>query len=158
VTKRCPAVVAEAMEAHGGAGYIEEGLLPRLFRASPLNAIWEGSGNVIALDILRALGRGPAAAERLLAEVAPVRALSPLAGQALDDLEATLRTAPDEARARGLAERLALLLAARALQAWDREEIATALLRTRLAGGCTFGATDGGLDTRRILEAARLAA
>src|SRR5690606_17602244 len=57
VTKRAPAVVAEAMECHGGVGYVEETPLPRLFRQSPLNAIWEGSGNVIALDLLRALDR-----------------------------------------------------------------------------------------------------
>ncbi len=157
VTKRCPAVVTEAMEAHGGAGYIEEGPLPRLFRASPLNAIWEGSGNVIALDILRALGRDPAAGERLLAELAPVRGLSPLAGRALDDLVGSMRGAPEEARARGLAERLALLLAAAALQAWDREDIAATLLRSRLAGGCTFGAAEGAPEPSYILEHARLA-
>ena len=87
-----------------------------------------------------------------------MRALSPLAGQALDDLAESLRNAPDETGARGLAQRLALLLAARTLQAWEREEIAAALLRTRLAGGCTFGALDGGLDTRRTLAGARLAA
>ena len=157
VTKRCPAVVAEAMEAHGGAGYIEDGLLPRLFRASPLNAIWEGSGNVIALDVLRAFGRDRAAAERLMAELAPLRTLSPLAGRALDDLAATLGQAPDEGRARGLAERLALLLAASALQAWDREEIAAVLLGSRLAGGCTFGASEGAVDAQAILDEARLA-
>ena len=110
VTKRCPVVVAEAMEAHGGAGYVEEGLLPRLFRASPLNAIWEGSGNVMALDVLRALGRDEAAAERLLADVAPARSLSPLAGDAVDALGVALREPPDERHARGLAERLALTL------------------------------------------------
>ena len=157
VTKRCPAVVAEAMEAHGGAGYIEEGPMPRLFRASPLNAIWEGSGNVIALDILRALGRDAAAGERMLADLNPVRSLSPQAAAAFDELAGVLRGATDEARARGLAERLALLLAARALQAWDREEIAAILLRSRLAGGCTFGASESGHDPRRILEEARLA-
>ena len=157
VTKRCPVVVAEAMEAHGGAGYIEEGLPPRLFRASPLNAIWEGSGNVIALDVLRALGRDPAAGEQVLAELAPVRDLAPSAAQALDRLAESLRRSPDESGARGLAERLALLLAAHALQAWDREETAAALLRSRLAGGCTFGAGDVGLDAERILTEARLA-
>src|SRR3546814_20856735 len=60
VCKRAPGLVYEAMEAHGGAGYVEAGPMPRLFRQSPLNAIWEGSGNVIAPDVLRAVARAPA--------------------------------------------------------------------------------------------------
>ena len=156
VTKRCPVVVAEAMEAHGGAGYIEEGPLPRLFRASPLNGIWEGSGNVIALDVLRALGREPAAAERLLAEVRPVGELGPAASQAVVDLGHALTHTADERRARGLTERLALLLAARALQARGREAIGAALLRARLGGSATFGAGELGLDPRAVLDEARL--
>ncbi len=157
VTKRCPVVVAEAMEAHGGAGYIEEGLLPRLFRASPLNGIWEGSGNVIALDVLRALSRDAGAAERLLAELSSVRELSSQAGDAVEALEAHLRGAADERGARALAERLALLLAACALQAWGRESIAAALLRNRLGGAATFGAGETLLDARKVLAQARLA-
>ena len=158
VTKRCPVVVAEAMEAHGGAGYIEEGLLPRLFRASPLNAIWEGSGNVIALDILRALGRDQDAGGRLLAVVGSARELSPAAALALDELARDLAAPPEERHARRLAERLALLLAASTLQAWEREEIAAAFLDARLEGGTTFGAGRAGFDARRILDTARLAA
>ncbi len=156
VTKRCPVVVAEAMEAHGGAGYIEDGPLPRLFRASPLNAIWEGSGNVITLDVLRGLQREPEAADRLLAEVAPVRGLGPVAAQALEALGQSLRDRSDARRARELAERLALVMAARTLQAWGREATAAGLLRSRL-GSCTFGAADSGLDVRRVLDDARLA-
>ena len=71
VCKRTPAMVGEALECLGGAGYVEESPLPRYFRESPLNSIWEGSGNVIALDVLRALGREPDAVEALLAELAP---------------------------------------------------------------------------------------
>ncbi len=158
VTKRCPVVVAEAMEAHGGAGYIEEGLMPRLFRAAPLNGIWEGSGNVIALDVLRALGRDKDAGERLAAELAPVRELSPEAAAAIDGLAPRLRNGADEAGARALAERLALLLAARALQGWGRESVAAAFLRNRLTGAATFGAGETLLDARAILDEARLAA
>jgi putative acyl-CoA dehydrogenase len=158
VTKRCPALVAEAMEAHGGAGYIEESLLPRLFRASPLNGIWEGSGNVIALDVLRAVSRDPDTAQRLLTELAPVRGLSPLAAELLDGLARDFRTGTlDERRARGLSERLAVLLAAATLQLWGRESIAAALLDARFGGTCTFGAGAGALDARAILAEARLA-
>ena len=156
VTKRCPVVVAEAMEAHGGAGYIEEGLLPRLFRASPLNGIWEGSGNVIALDVLRVFGRDPAAVERLAVELEPLRGLSAPARAAMDGLATTLGGHHDERRARGLAERLAVLLAARALQGWGREASAAALLAHRLDGAATFGAGELSLDARRVLDEARL--
>ena len=69
VCKRAPAVAGEALECLGGNGYVEESGMPRLFRESPLNSIWEGSGNVIALDVLRALAREPAAGEAVLAEV-----------------------------------------------------------------------------------------
>lgn len=100
VTKRCPVVIAETMEALGGAGYIEGSVMPRLFRASPLNGIWEGSGNVIALDVLRALSRDPDAATRLMEELGPTRSLSLLAGEASDALAAELRPdPPDERRA-----------------------------------------------------------
>ena len=69
VCKRTPPLVAEALECLGGNGYVEESQLPRLFRESPLNSIWEGSGNVNALDVLRALAREPETAEAFLAEV-----------------------------------------------------------------------------------------
>jgi putative acyl-CoA dehydrogenase len=156
VTKRCPAVAAEAMEAHGGAGYIEEGLMPRLFRASPLNGIWEGSGNVIALDLLRALQREPDAAERVASEIAPLCRVSAPARAMAEEVARMLASgAPDERQARRLAERLALLLAAATLMGWDREETAGLLLANR-AGGVTFGAGEVAGDARAILERARL--
>ena len=155
VTKRCPVVVAEAMEAHGGAGYIEEGLLPRLFRASPLNGIWEGSGNVIALDLLRALARDPQAAERLLAELDPVRTLCPEAASRLAELSLDLKGRPEEAGARRLAETLALLLAARTLQRWDRDAVAASLLASR-GSATTYGAGRLQINARRLLDDARL--
>ena len=74
LTKRCPGFVFECMECHGGAGYVEEGPMPRLFRESPLNAIWEGSGNVIALDVLRTLKREAAARDAFAAEILRFRA------------------------------------------------------------------------------------
>ena len=155
VTKRCPVVLAEVMEAHGGAGYIEEGPIPRLFRASPLNGIWEGSGNVIALDLLRALDRDPAVGEGLAAALAPVRQLSPQAAAMAGEVDGQLSGRPDERSARRLAEALALLLAARTLQGWGREEIAVALIANRRSGA-TFGAGAARLDGRAVLDAARL--
>ncbi len=157
VTKRCPVVVAEAMEVHGGAGYIEESLLPRLFRASPLNAIWEGSGNVIALDVLRALSRNPEISERIAEELQPVRRLSPLAAATFNDLAGTvLSGALDERSARWLAENLAILLAASTLLRWGRDARAAALVETRLGGASTFGAGGHRLDAVAILADARL--
>src|ERR1700742_643216 len=73
LTKRCPGFVYECMECHGGVGYVEDTPMPRLFREAPLNAIWEGSGNVIALDVLRTLRREPAALEAYVAEVETAR-------------------------------------------------------------------------------------
>jgi putative acyl-CoA dehydrogenase len=156
VTKRCPVVVAEAMEALGGGGYIEECLMPRLFRASPLNAIWEGSGNVIALDVLRALSRNPEISDQIAEELQPVRRLSPLAAATLDELADTVLSGAIEARsARWLAERLAILLAASTLLRWGRDATAAALVETR-QGASTFGAGAHQLDAASIIADARL--
>src|SRR5207248_173354 len=80
VCKRFPAHAVEALECLGGNGYVEESGLPRIYREAPLNSVWEGSGNVTALDVLRALARAPAAVQALLAELAPAAG----AGQPLD--------------------------------------------------------------------------
>lgn len=140
VCKRCSTVVAEAMEVHGGAGYVEESLLPRLFRASPLNAIWEGSGNVIALDVLRAFSREPALADALREELRDLARLGPKATEGLLELETGLAAADDQRHARRLAEILAVLLASVTLQRWGREASAKAFLETRLDGHTLFGA------------------
>ena len=147
VCKRTPAVVGEALECLGGAGYVEESPLPRYFRESPLNSIWEGSGNVIALDVLRAMGREPQAAEAFLAEMAITTgsdarlddALYRLAGQLLsnkDDPTANVRDARSLAGqvARTLQASL-LIRAADSASAADREDrsrIAEAFLATRI--------------------------
>src|SRR3546814_1957123 len=110
LTGRCPAFVDECMECLGGGGYIEESPLPRLFRESPLNGIWEGSGNVIALDILRTLNREHEALAAYVEEIALARGgdarLDRAAGALIDRLQA----APIESDARAIVERLALLL------------------------------------------------
>ena len=106
VCKRTPPLVAEALECLGGNGYVEESQLPRLFRESPLNSIWEGSGNVNALDVLRALAREPETAEAFLAEVR-------LAGGTDARLDAAIARLETRARRAGGAERPPAARAAR---------------------------------------------
>ena len=99
VCKRAPMVAAEALECLGGNGYVEESDLPRLYREAPLNSVWEGSGNITALDVLRALTRSPAAAEALLAEVELAAGADPR----LDAAIAALRGAVTAAAGAGAA-------------------------------------------------------
>lgn len=145
VTKRAPAVVAEAMECLGGGGYVEESPLPRLFRQSPLNAIWEGSGNVIALDLLRALHREPEAREALLAEIR--------AGHAADEAERLLGAPVAEGAARHVIERLGVALAASVLARFAPPAVADAYIVRRVGnGGLTFGAGEGAIDDDALLQ------
>jgi putative acyl-CoA dehydrogenase len=151
VCKRAPGLVGEAMECHGGAGYIETGPMPRLFRQSPLNAIWEGSGNVIALDLLRALAREPEGVAALRGFFDAARGRDRLYDAWVEGLDfATV----DEARARWLVERLALAVQAAVLLAWD-SPVAEAFCRVRLAPrGSAYGAFDAEVNVRAIIERA----
>jgi putative acyl-CoA dehydrogenase len=152
LTKRNPSFIFECMECLGGAGYIEESPMPRLFRESPLNAIWEGSGNVIALDILRTLGREPAALALYRAELAAARGGNAHLDAAMAGLEPLLASA-DEARARLVAERLALLLQGALMVRHAPAAIADAFCATRLAGewGRVFGTLPEAADVNAIL-------
>jgi putative acyl-CoA dehydrogenase len=151
VCKRAPGLVTEAMECHGGAGYIEAGPMPRLFRQSPLNAIWEGSGNVIALDLLRAVAREPEGVEALRGFLDGARGRDRLYDAWLDDID--LRSG-DEARARLLAERLALAAQAAVLLLWGNP-MAEAFCRLRLAPrGSAYGAFDAAVDVGAIIQRA----
>jgi len=148
VCKRAPGLVNEAMECHGGAGYIEAGPMPRLFRQSPLNAIWEGSGNVIALDLLRGLAREPEGAEALRAFLDGARGRDRQYDAWIDGLD----FAADEARARSLVEKLALAAQAAVLIHWDNP-LAEAFCRLRLdARGMAYGAFDAAVDVRAIVS------
>jgi putative acyl-CoA dehydrogenase len=146
VCKRLPAFVAEAMECHGGGGYVEESPLARLYREAPLNGIWEGSGNVICLDVLRALQREPRSLEAVLAEIESARG-----ADARVDREAALvkdafsRGADLEPQARRLVERMALTLQAALLVRHAPAAVAEAFCATRLggAGGRAFGTLPG---------------
>ena len=141
VCKRTPAVVGEALECLGGNGYVEESPLPRYFRESPLNSIWEGSGNVIALDVLRALGREPGAVEALLDELGTTAGLDDRLDAAVSRLSGLLdEAARDPQGAVGNARHLTGLLArtlqgsllVRAAEGSDRSRLADAFLNSRL--------------------------
>jgi putative acyl-CoA dehydrogenase len=131
ICKLAPGFAFEAMECLGGNGYVEESLLPRLYRESPVNAIWEGSGNVMCLDVLRALKRND--------EIALIAALAGDAGIAASDVQA-----PNESGARSFVERLAILASASALRASAPAPIAEAFLKTRLASrhGAIYGTSN----------------
>ncbi len=135
VTGRCTPVVREAMECLGGNGYVEESIMPRLYREAPLNAIWEGSGNVIALDVLRALAREPAAADTFIGELELARGGDRVLDRAIDETTAVLAAPGNaEAGARRLAERMAEVWAASLLVRSGDESVAGTFVRSRLAG------------------------
>ncbi len=153
LTKRNPNFVYECMECHGGAGYVEESPLPRLFRESPLNAIWEGSGNVIALDILRTLGREPLARDAFAAEVMAARGQNAVLDAAMEDVAADIRRVPAETDARRIAERMALVLQASLLVRGAPSAVADAFIATRLGdeGGRSFGVLPRAADVDAIV-------
>jgi putative acyl-CoA dehydrogenase len=151
VCKRAPNLIYEAMECLGGTGYVETGPMPRLFRQSPLNAIWEGSGNVIALDVLRAFGREPEAVEALRGFLGTARGRDAVYDRWLDALD----FAPSsEGAARLSIERLALAAQAAILLSGE-SPVAEAFCRLRLQPrGSAHGAFDAVIDTRAILDRA----
>ncbi|QBI54688.1 isovaleryl-CoA dehydrogenase [Streptomonospora litoralis] len=155
VTKRLPAHAAEALECLGGNGYVEESGMPRLFRESPLNSIWEGSGNVAALDVLRALGRHPEGAEVFVAELRRAEGADSRFDDALKRLLEQLHDTEDiEFRARGLVERMALLLQASLLLRHSPAPVAEAFAGSRLGGdwGRAFGTLARGTDTAAVID------
>jgi len=131
VCKRTPPLVAEALECLGGNGYVEESQLPRLFRESPLNSIWEGSGNVNALDVLRALAREPESAEAFLAEVQLAAGADARLDAAIDRLEREL-VDTEEQSARRLLELLAVSLQGSLLVRHGTAAVADAFCASRL--------------------------
>jgi putative acyl-CoA dehydrogenase len=155
VCKTAPPLVAEALECLGGNGYVEESGLPRLYRETPVNSVWEGSGNVNCLDVLRALEREPESLDALRAELELARGGDRRLDAALAELERELADESDaEARARRLVERLALALQGSLLVRHAPGEVADAFCATRLAGagGRAYGTLPPGLDTAAIAE------
>ncbi|MEU6487540.1 acyl-CoA dehydrogenase family protein [Streptomyces sp. NPDC046887] len=158
VTKRAVPVAAEALECLGGNGYVEESGMPRLLREAPLNSIWEGSGNVQALDVLRALGREPAAMDAYLREVGAARGADHRLDGAVKDLLTELADLEGaEGRARRLVERMALVLQGSLLVRYAPSAVADAFCGSRLGGdwGAAFGTLPHTLDLAAVVERAR---
>ena len=152
VCKRAPVHVGEALECLGGAGYVEESIMPRLFRESPLNSIWEGSGNVICLDVLRALSRQPHTGEAFMAEVELARGVDPRMDQAIDRLGRLLAHPDDpEIAARRITETMALTLQASLMVRHSSPEAADAFCASRL--GQDWGHAFGTLPASASMDA-----
>jgi putative acyl-CoA dehydrogenase len=158
VCKRQPTVVAEALECLGGNGYVEESIMPRLFRESPLNGIWEGSGNVICLDVLRALARAPQSLEAFFGELETTGGADPRLDAAVARVQAELADLDGiEARARRVVEAMALAFQGSLLVRFGHPAVADAFLASRLAGdeGLALGTLPPGVDVGTIIERSR---
>ena len=153
-TKRCTPLVGEALECHGGPGYVEESIMPRLLRESPLNSIWEGSGNVMCLDVLRAMAREPEALDAVQSELDQARGNHPNLDRAIDELKDELSDSEGmEARMRMVTELLALTWQGALLTQHGAAEVAEAFCASRLAPRYrgAFGTLPKGLDYDAIL-------
>jgi putative acyl-CoA dehydrogenase len=156
ICKRAVMHAGEALECLGGNGYVEESGMPRLFRESPLNSIWEGSGNVQCLDVLRAMVKSPASLEAFFVEVEEGAVAEPrlqaFATSLRDELPGDLETI--ESRARRVVEKMALALQASLLVRYGDEAVADAFCASRLEGdwGQAFGTLPPGTDFSRIIE------
>lgn len=157
ICKRASGHTAEALECLGGPGFIEDSMMPRLYRDAPLNSIWEGSGNVICLDVLRAMQREEATIASLLAELEPAVGGHPEFDRALAHLRDELAD-PDslELRARGLTETMALCLQGALLIRHAPNPVADAFCGSRLASRFSnaYGTLSGSADVGSIIERA----
>ncbi len=157
--KRAPAFVAEALECHGGNGFIAEHLMERLYREAPLNGIWEGTGNVICLDVLRSMRREPETVGVFLAELAKAKGADVRLDAFAADLAHRLAdSAGLEPVARRVVEMMAVALQASLLVRHSAPTVADAFCATRLDGdwGRAFGTMPTGLDTQAIVNRARV--
>jgi putative acyl-CoA dehydrogenase len=158
VCKRAPGAIAEALECLGGNGYVEESILPRLYREAPVNSIWEGAGNVVCLDVLRALTREPESLEAVLAELQSARGADLRLDARLVRLSNALADQSNlEHRARQLVEQLALALQASILVQHAPTPVADAFCASRLSDnpGRQFGILPSGLDLAAICARAQ---
>ncbi|WP_310963212.1 acyl-CoA dehydrogenase family protein [Nocardioides terrisoli] len=155
VCKRTPMMVAEALECLGGNGYVEDSGMPLLYREAPLNSIWEGSGNVNALDVLRALGREPEVLDAWITEVGLARGEDPRLDAAVEGALGLLGDAESlEVSARRLAGQMATCLQASLLLRFAPPTVADAFCATRLGGDYngTLGTLPAGTDLPSIVE------
>jgi putative acyl-CoA dehydrogenase len=157
ICKRGPAVATEAMEVLGGNGYVEEGPIARRFRELPLNSIWEGSGNIMCLDVLRALSRDSSSRDALVSLLQRSLGTDARYDQYLARLLQELGDPADsEVRARRLTERIALAVQAAILIEHGRSFVAEAFIASRIVTGApgAFGALPAGLDFRSLIDRA----
>lgn len=158
ITKRAQALTGEALECLGGNGYVEDSGMPRLYREAPVNSIWEGSGTINALDLLRALSREQGVLDALLGELGQASGVDPRYDAAVVRLLDAVADPSDlEPRARWLAELVCSLLQASLLLRFSPSAVSDAFIATRLGGEAswTYGTLPRGADTRTILDRAR---
>lgn len=157
ICKRAPNHAYEAMECIGGSGVMEDSMMPRLYREAPVNAIWEGSGNVQCLDVLRALSKTPAVVEAFFSEVSQAQGSHAALDQFVADLAKDLKDVQDfEYRAREIVDRMALALQASLLVRHAPAFVSDAFCHSRLArlGHHNYGTLPRGLDTASIIARA----
>jgi len=158
VCKRINALAVEAMECLGGGGYVEESPLARLYREAPVNGIWEGSGNVISLDVLRSIAREPASVEAFFAELADAASSEPRLASVAEALKSELAdTATLETRARRIVEEMAIALQAALMVRYAPNAVAGAFIATRLDGdwGACFGTLPASVDSAALIRRVR---
>jgi putative acyl-CoA dehydrogenase len=159
--KRAPQFVAEALECHGGNGFIADHFMERLYREAPLNGIWEGTGNVICLDVLRSMQREPETISAFLSEVRKAQGADGRLDAFTDDVERRLNKLNEfEPVARRLVEMMAFALQGSLLVRYSTPAVADAFCATRLDGdwGRAFGTMPEGLDTQAIVDRSRIQA
>ncbi|MDP4014377.1 MAG: acyl-CoA dehydrogenase family protein [Candidatus Nanopelagicales bacterium] len=159
-TKRSIAVAAEALECLGGPGYVEDSGMPLIYREAPVNSVWEGSGNVNSLDLLRAMAKEPGSVDALLLELGKASGADSRYDAAVADLLTQFSDLSDlEYRSRGLASRIAVLLQGAQLLQYGPDAVADAFVATRIAGdgGTQFGTLPRGLDVDAIIDRVLLA-
>jgi len=159
ICKRAPGHVYEAMECIGGSGVMEDCIMPRLFRESPINTIWEGSGNVQCLDMIRAMNRNPESLDAFMNEVHRAQGKHPLMSQALDDLQAALSNKSDiEYRSRSIVGKMALAIQASTLLQFGDAEVADAYCKARLDlsnQGWVYGTLPESIDCASLIKRAK---
>ena len=157
ICKRTPQHAYEAMECLGGSGYVEENVMPRVYREAPVNAIWEGSGNVQCLDLIRALGKEPAVIDAFLEEVMLAQGLDATFDDYIHQLKNQFVDASTlEFRARGVMEKMALALQGSLLLRHSDQNVAQAFIASRLAGqgGYQYGTLGKEINCKAIIERA----
>jgi putative acyl-CoA dehydrogenase len=154
ICKRTPSVTYEAMEVLGGSGYIEESIMPRLYREAPVNSIWEGSGNIMCLDVLRAIERTPNAVDVIRRELDDGKDARLKVFVDRLNKHFAARDRDDESQARVLVRELVQALQAALLIGHAPAAVADAFCASRFDGGSAFGLLPRGVDLRAIADRA----